>query len=269
MPKSITSTARERPGQITVRTPNRIAATPRSAIAHQFLARVATFTSTIPIMFVSPLDARSRPTSPGPARRADATPPAPPARGPARPARRAPRWSRRAASAWIRPRVPGSPRGWRDTQSPPAPPAPPPTGRGGRPPGSPTPWCRSPRAGRAGRARAGRPPACPPSAGPPALAPPRAAAPAVPPPRPPRMASRARLHAQRVPRGVHPHSAAVGDLAGDDQPGDRGLDLALDRALERARPEHRVVAHAGQVLLGRLGDVDGDPALAEAPTQPL
>src|SRR5258705_11941777 len=54
MPKSITSTARERPGQITVRTPNRIAATPRSAIAHQFLARVATFTSTIPIMSCLP-----------------------------------------------------------------------------------------------------------------------------------------------------------------------------------------------------------------------
>src|SRR6185312_5924956 len=58
------------------------------------------------------------------------------------------------------------------------------------------------------------------------------------------------LHRQRVVLERELHLAALGHLAGDQSPGQPGLDLALEEALQGPSAEDRVIALLRRPLLG-------------------
>jgi hypothetical protein len=70
-------------------------------------------------------------------------------------------------------------------------------------------------------------------------------------------------------RRVHPHRRAVAELARHDQSRDRRLDFPLNHALERAAPRRQGRSRRGPGGLEPFRDLDRDPTLSEATTQPL
>ena len=72
-------------------------------------------------------------------------------------------------------------------------------------------------------------------------------------------------HGQREPvvADVDGDRAAVGDLAGDQQPGQRVADRGLDQPPQRTGAVRRVVAGVGQPGPRGLGDRDRDPAYGQ------
>jgi prevent-host-death family protein len=67
-----------------------------------------------------------------------------------------------------------------------------------------------------------------------------------------------RLEHQLAFPEVNRHAAVVGDVAGQQLARKGGLDVALKETLERARPKDRIVAGAGDVFLGRVGQLQLD-----------
>ena len=59
----------------------------------------------------------------------------------------------------------------------------------------------------------------------------------------------------------------VGDFAGDELAGERGLDGTLKESFQRTRAIDGIVAFAGKVFLGGIGQVEGDVAVGEAGAQ--
>ena len=59
----------------------------------------------------------------------------------------------------------------------------------------------------------------------------------------------------------------VGDFAGDELAGERGFEGALEESFQRTGTIDRVIAFAGNVLLGGVGQVEGDVAVSQAGAQ--
>ncbi len=62
---------------------------------------------------------------------------------------------------------------------------------------------------------------------------------------------------------VNRETISVREIARQDQASQRVLDLALDEPLQRTSTVDRIIAVAGQLLTGLLGDLDRDTTLRE------
>jgi hypothetical protein len=71
---------------------------------------------------------------------------------------------------------------------------------------------------------------------------------------------RFRLEDQFALLELHRHVGVVGDFAGDELAGERSFDGALKESFERAGAKDGVVAFAGDVFFGGVGQVERDVA---------
>src|SRR5262249_59537670 len=62
---------------------------------------------------------------------------------------------------------------------------------------------------------------------------------------------------------VDPHAGAVADATRDDLLRQRRLHLLLDGALQRPRPVDGIVAPVGQIVSGRLAELEGEMPVGE------
>src|SRR5438270_507024 len=74
---------------------------------------------------------------------------------------------------------------------------------------------------------------------------------------------------QRAVTRVDVYDLPVADVAGQNQPCERGFHLALDRSLERPRSVSRVVTDFDEMFAGLFGQLEPNPALRQPCSQPM